>query len=128
MTATRKKVSRSSHIRRVHSGAPPTISPIGVFGARCGLHSLVVSPVGTILNQHMRPHIKDTKPARMRKTKARTGRRLERVGKAQAHARMYIKIDQRTCSPHGMIGGLLGLGAVLSCPPSSLTSISDIST
>jgi hypothetical protein len=105
--------------------APPTISPTGVFGTRCGLHSLIVSPVGATYETTDQ----DTKPPRNENDKGEDWEETgESVGKAQAHACMYIKIDQRTCSPHGMIGGLLRLGAVLSFPPSPLTSIFDIST
>ena len=40
---------------------------IGTFGADNGVHSLVVSPVGAIQNQHSSPPTKDSKPLRNEK-------------------------------------------------------------
>jgi hypothetical protein len=62
--------------------APPTISPTGVFGARCGLHSLIVSPVGATYETTDQ----DTKPPRNEKDKAGTGRRFkERESEKSSH-------------------------------------------
>jgi len=69
--------------------APPTISPTGAFGADSGVHSLVVSPVGAILNVlESRAHsTKDSKRPRNEKGEGKDLEKTgERVGKGQARA------------------------------------------
>ena len=77
--------------------APPIAGPIGSFG----IHSLVVCPVLAIQNQHTRKSTKDSKPPRNETDEGEGGG--SRAGKA-SRACMFIKIDQRTSSPYGVIG------------------------
>ena len=81
--------------------APPIISAIGAFGTGSGLHSLRVNSIRPIQSQCARksgPPIKEGMTLRDEKDET-----LESIGTCLA----YIKIDQPTRSPHGMIGGLL---------------------
>ena len=81
-------------------------------------------PVGAIQNQEnikSSPPTKDSKPQGNKKAEGEDQDRLE-TGEPEGPRHvlgMHIKIDTGTRSPRGMIGGLLGLGAFLSCPPSS---------
>ena len=108
------------------------ISPItGALGVDNGLHSLVVSLVGAIQNQHTRkssPLTKDSEPPRNEKDEEEDfGEKSEKLGHRVCMS-LSVKIDTGTRSPRGMIEWSLGLGPVLSFPPLSLTSIFDIST
>ena len=95
--------------------APPIASPIGSFG----IHSLVVCPVLAIQNQHTRKSTKDSKPPRNETDEGeRRGRGLQSRNSLTC---LYVYYKNRPA--HAFTSwrdwGLLGLGAVLSCPPSS---------
>ena len=67
MTASGKKSAEApTFVEWTHEARLGTFGPmaIGTFGADNGLHSLVVSPVGAIQNQHSSSPTKDRKPLR----------------------------------------------------------------
>ena len=106
--------------------ALPTTSPIGAFGVHIGLHSLVVSPVGAILNQRIRkssPLTKDGKPPRNEKDE---GEDLEKTGESRKRpgtCLLDIKIDQGTHSRLGVswVWALSFLSLPHPEPPSSIS-------
>ena len=127
MTATQKIVSRASYVlaststlrtiicekfpRDGHrctnswgkcgAKAPPIISAISAFGTGGGLHSLGMKSVRPIQIQCARKAsapIKEGMPLRNGKDESH---------KSIGTCLVYIKIDQHTHSPRGMIGGLM---------------------
>ena len=81
---------------------PPIINPIDAFGTGSGLHSLGVSSV--------RANVLESR-AHLAKRVCRRGIRGEKTGgdpgesEKTARACIYIKIDQYSRSPQGIIGG-----------------------
>ena len=93
MTAPGKKSAQAPRLTK----RAPTISlmAIGTLGANNGLHSVVVSPVDAIQNQHSSPSTKGSKPLRNEKVE-REGSENNR--KSPGIFFPDIKIDQGTRS------------------------------